>query len=156
MNKELNQEEIDKVIKENDCKDCGDDCDCKQQKKELTTEVTSIAKEEEKTGKKINVPKPEELVAKASQSLFGCRRTIEQMMLKMSKRQIIRSVNAILDLPADGLPVKLKSKEEKLMYAIGQRAMSDRFIIIQHHINEEMKNAKKKNKQKPKKGEKNG
>jgi hypothetical protein len=54
-------------------------------------------------------------------------------MVGMSKREIVRAVTAFLDLPTDGLPVYLKSDQEKLLFATGQRAISDRYIIVYHH-----------------------
>jgi len=152
------------VDEDKKCDDKCKDCDCEEEK-EITTEVTSIAKEEARTGKKIELPNAEELVTRASQSLFVCRKKMEQLMIKMPKRQVVRAMNGVFDLPTGGLPVNLTKDEEKLLYAIGQRAMSDRFIIIQHHINEEMQKekeklekAKKKAKTKKKttKGVKNG
>jgi len=145
---EINEEKkvVDKVEKKCDNSNCECEDACKEQcdKKEVLTEVTSVAKEEQKTGQKINVPDPDHLIKVASSSLYSCRKKMETMMMKMPKRQIVRTINAIFDLPMDGLPVKLKENAEKMMYAIGQRAMSDRFIIIQHHINEEIKKEREK------------
>ena len=101
---------------------------------EVNTEVTSIAQEEKKTGTKIEVPKAEHLVAMASASLLKMRRSANAIMPTMSKKQLMRAVNAILDLPMDGVPVFLKSDEEKKLFAFGQRAISDRYVIITHHI----------------------
>lgn len=101
---------------------------------EVNTEVTSIAQEEKKTGTKIEVPKAEQLVAMASASLLKMRRTANAIMPTMSKKQLMRAVNAILDLPMDGVPVFLKTDEEKKLFAVGQRAISDRYVIITHHI----------------------
>lgn len=105
---------------------------------EVVTEVTSLAKEEERTGVKVEVPTAEKLVARASFSLFSQRKKAAELLGTMSKKQIIRAVTAFLDLPTEGLPVFLKDDKEKLLFAVGQRAIQDRFIIIQHHINQQI------------------
>lgn len=102
--------------------------------KEVNTEVTSIAQEEKRTGTKIEVPKAEQLVAMASASLLRSRKAANTIMPIMSKKQLMRAVNAILDLPMDGVPVFLKTEAEKQLFAFGQRAISDRYVIITHHI----------------------
>lgn len=101
---------------------------------EINTELTSIAEEEKKSGTTIQVPQPEQLVALASASLLNMRRASNQLMLGMSKRGLIRAFNAILDLPTEGVPVFLQTDEEKKLFACGQRAISDRYVIITHHI----------------------
>lgn len=101
---------------------------------EVNAEVTSIAQEEKRTGTTIPVPSAERLVALASANLLNMRRAANSLMPTMSKKQLIRAVNAILDLPADGVPVFLKTDEEKKLFAVGQRAISDRYVIITHHI----------------------
>lgn len=100
---------------------------------QLNTEVTSIKDMEEKSGTTIKVPEAEKLVSMASTSLIRCKQRAKELMKDMSKREIIRAVTAFLDLPQDGLPVYLKSEQEKLLFATGQRAISDRFIIVYHH-----------------------
>lgn len=102
--------------------------------KEINTELTSVADEERKTGQKINVPNADDLVAIASASLIRQRRLCNQLMPGMSKRALIRAFNAILDLPTEGVPVFLKDDDEKKLFAFGQRAISDRYVIITHHI----------------------
>lgn len=101
--------------------------------KEVNTEVTSIAEEEKRTGEKIVVPDAERLVMLASQSLIRNRKQIHDMMLHMPKRQIIRAVTAFLDLPHDGVPVRLKEEAEKILFGLGQRVQTDRYILIYHH-----------------------
>lgn len=101
--------------------------------KEVNTEVTSIKDMEAKTGKEVVLPDAEKMVAMASASLLRCKKRSRELMLGMSKREIVRAVSAFLDLPQDGLPVYLKSNEEKLLFATGQRAISDRYIIVYHH-----------------------
>jgi len=102
--------------------------------KEINTELTSVADEERKTGKKIDVPSAENLVAIASASLIRQRKLMSNLMPTMSKRALIRAFTAIMDLPTDGVPVFLKDDEEKKLFAFGQRAISDRYVIITHHI----------------------
>lgn len=104
---------------------------------EILTEVTSIAKEEEKSGVKVEMPTAEELVARASTSLINTLQTLNILFPKLSGRGKSRVLNSILDLPKDGIPVRLRGDEEKMCFALGQRAISDRFIILQHHIREE-------------------
>lgn len=104
----------------------------------VVTEVTSIKKEELKSGIKMEAPTAEKLVAMASASLIKRKKDAQILMTRMSKKQIMRSVLAFLDLPTDGVPVYLKEQTEKLLFATGQRAIQDRFIIIQHHINQEI------------------
>lgn len=102
--------------------------------KEVNTEVMSIADEEKRLGRPIEVPKGEELVQKASASFIIQRKVANNLMHKMSKRSLIRAVNAILDLPTQDLPVLLKKNEEKQLFAAGQRIITDRYIILTHHI----------------------
>lgn len=104
-----------------------------------TTEVTSIAKEEARTGQEVKVPSVEELVSKAQMSFIINRKKFGDVFAKLSARGKNRVMSAVLDLPMDGLPVYLKGDIEKLGFALGQRIISDRFLITQHHINEEVK-----------------
>lgn len=102
------------------------------------TEVTSVKEEERKTGVKIEVPTAEKLVAMASASLIKRKSAAHALMKEMSKKQIIRAVTAFLDLPTEGLPVYLKDDKEKKLFSLGQRVINDRFIIIQHYINQQI------------------
>lgn len=131
----------------------------------VITEVTSIAKEEEKTGQKINVPNDAELVRRASISLFRSKRILVELAGKMSKKALLRSISAGFDLAQEGIPVYLKTPEEKQFFAHAQRVFSDKFIILQNQINEELKKRKEEqNKQvqnteqqpETKEGEQNG
>lgn len=113
---------------------------------EVTTEVTSIQQEEEKTGQQIKVPSPEELVARASSSMIVNKKLLNELVsgktgnkYKVSRKSLCRILLSILDLPTGGLPVNLKSQEEKLGFALGQKMIADRFILTQHHISQEMK-----------------
>lgn len=138
----------------------------------VVTEVTSIAAEELRTGVQQQMPTVEELVARANSSyirnLQGLAALINKRTGKdyaISRKGMNRLLLAIIQLPQDGLPVNLNSHEEKLGFGIGQRCISDRFMLTQHHINEEMKRIKaereaKKNNNTPaeaevNKGEKN-
>lgn len=115
----------------------------------VLTEVTSIAAEELRTGIEQKMPTAEELVARAHSSyirnLQGLKALINQRTGKdylISRKGMNRLLLSILELPMDGLPVTLVSKDEKLGFGIGQRCVSDRFIITQHHVNEEYKRIK--------------
>lgn len=112
-------------------------------KEEVKTEVTSIAKEEKKTGTKIEVPSEEELLARASQSFFNNRMVLSKLYPRLSSKGKTRVMNAILDLPTEDIPVKLKGNDEKLAFALGQRIISDRFVVTQYHINQEIRKLKK-------------
>jgi hypothetical protein len=106
------------------------------------TEVTSIAKEEEKSGVKANIPSPDQLVANAAASMQRSRMGLMNILSKLSKKGTARVLNAIFELPQDNLPVTLKGPEEKMAFALGQRIQSDRFLIIQHFINKEIMSRK--------------
>lgn len=113
----------------------------KSETKENTplTEVTSIAKEEAKTGQEVKVPSVEELVSRAQMSFIINKKKFSEVFNSLSGRGKNRVMASVLDLPMDGLPVYLKGDAEKLGFALGQRILSDRFLITQHHINEEVK-----------------
>jgi hypothetical protein len=115
------------------------------------TEVTSISREEQKTGTKINVPTPEELVAKATASYIRNLEGLDNIIrghkggsYHISRRGMNRVLIAILQLPMDDLHNTLQGEAEKLAFSLGQRIIADRFIITQHHINEEIKKIKAK------------
>lgn len=107
--------------------------------KQLKTEVTSVAQEEEKSGVKIETPDAETLAARASMAFFQNRRDFMEQFKVLSARAKTRVINAVLDLPTDGVPVYLKNDVEKKAFDIGQRVIADRFIITQHHIVKEVK-----------------
>jgi hypothetical protein len=111
-------------------------------KTNLVTRVTSIAKEEELTGEKIELPSAEKLVANASAALYQTRKGLAQVFSKMSKKQTIRAITAIFSLPEDNIPVGLKTDEEKMAYALAQRHMMSRFLIMQKHVADEVKRRK--------------
>jgi hypothetical protein len=109
------------------------------------TQVTSLAQEEQRTGVKANVPSAEELVTRASSSIIVNSKRLNDLIegkgssqkYKISRGGMNRVLLAILNLPTEGLPVNLKTNEEKLAFAIGQRLISDRFVLTQYHISEE-------------------
>ncbi len=113
------------------------------------TEVTSIAKEEEKTGQKIELPSAEELVARASSSVIGNLQAMKRLIgakngsqYVISRKGMNRIMEAIFDLPTEGQKVMLQGKEEKQAFFIGQNLMRSLFILMQNHVNEEMKKRK--------------
>lgn len=101
--------------------------------KQVNTEVTSIAEEEARTGQKIDVPRGENLVAIMAQELIRCRKQIAEIIPNMSKRAIHRATMAYLDLPTNDVPVYLNTDDEKKLFALGQRAIMARMVVIQHH-----------------------
>lgn len=117
-------------------------------KEPLKTEVTSIANEE-KQGATIEVPQPQDLVNRASASLLTNLKILEMFAdakqgseMFLSKKAMKRVLLAIIDLPSEGVPVKLRGEAEKKAFAIGQRAIADRFLITQHYINQEIRQAR--------------
>lgn len=117
----------------------------------VATEVTTIKEQEEKSGQKINVPSAEELIARASSSMIVNKKMLNDLVCRktgnkylISRKAMNRILMSILDLPTGGLPVALKTQEEKLAFGLGQKMIADRFILTQHHIAEEMKKQKLK------------
>lgn len=113
------------------------------------TEVTTIAQEEEKTGQKIDVPSPEELVARASSSVISNLQTLRALIrsknggsYKISRKGMNRVVEAIFDLPTEGQRVMLQGKEEHHAFYIGQNLIRSLFILMQNHVNEELRKRK--------------
>jgi hypothetical protein len=132
------------------------------------TEVTSIAKEEEKTGQKIDVPSAEELVARASSSVIANLQALRRIIharqgtgYTVSRKGMNRIMEAIFDLPTEGQTVMLQGKDEKMAFILGQNLMRNMFILTQHHINEEIRKRKeaelnqKQEETKPSEGETN-
>ncbi|HEY8365685.1 MAG TPA: hypothetical protein VIL57_00930, partial [Bacteroidia bacterium] len=92
-----------------------------------------------------------ELVSRASSSLIIATKQLNDLIGqkdprwggdRISRKGMNRVLNAILALPTDGLPVKLQNDAEKMAFSLGQKIINDRFIIMQHHINEEIKRLK--------------
>lgn len=101
--------------------------------KQVNTEVTSIAQEEERLGKPIKLPDAETLANNSAMALIDAKRQITALLPKMSKKAIHRATLAYLDLPTGDIPVYLKTNEEKMLFALGQRAIQCRFVIFYHH-----------------------
>lgn len=114
--------------------------------KVLTTEVTSVAQEELKSGQQIPVPSADELYARATTSFIRNIKFLNDLIngrngpsYKISRKGMNRVLNSILQLPMDGLPVTLQGKEEKAAFALGQRLIADRYLITHYHIQQERK-----------------
>ena len=117
--------------------------------KVLTTEVTSIAREEARTGISQPMPTGEELYQRAMSSFIRNMKHLNDLMNKtkgsgsnshvISRKGMNRLLNSIIQLPMDGLPVTLQGDEEKMAFALGQRLLSDRYIITHYHILQERK-----------------
>lgn len=112
------------------------------EKKVIKTQVTSLAAEDAKNGTKTPLPSAEEMVSRASASLMQKRIQLHQVASQLSRKQFLRVLAAATDIPTEGLPVLLKSENEKVAYALLQRIQADKFIIIQKHITDEMKRLK--------------
>jgi hypothetical protein len=106
----------------------------------VLTEVTSIRQEELKTGKQIPVPNAEKLVMNA---IIGIE-IVYSLLSEMSKKQIIRAVVASLDLPQDKVPVFLKQEKEVALFGVLQQAGQQKFIVINHHVNQLIKEERNK------------
>lgn len=113
---------------------------------EVLTEVTSVAKEQEKTGQKIDLPSAEELVARATASYHRNITMLTNLVkarnggsYQISRKGMNRVLSAIIQMPTDGLPVGLQGDEEKMAFTLGQRVLMDRYIITHHHIVQEQK-----------------
>lgn len=121
-------------------------------RKEVLTEVTSIAQEEERTGQKIDVPNQEELLARTGANVIVNQRRLNMLINRMnggtkysiSRKGMNRVMNAIFSLPTEGVPVRLQSEEEKMAFALGQNLIRDMFVIMANHAFEEAKKAKQK------------
>lgn len=119
------------------------------QNKILTTEVTSVAREEARTGVQVQIPTGEELYQKAMGSFIRNMKHLNDLLNKtkgsgsnshvISRKGMNRLLNSIIQLPMDGLPVTLQGEEEKMAFALGQRLLSDRYIITHYHILQERK-----------------
>lgn len=115
-----------------------------EQKENITTEVTSVALEEEKTGNRISLPNEEEIANRALSSFILNRKKFSEVFSTLSARGKTRVMNAVLELPTEGLPVYLKDDNEKSAFLVGQRLISDRFILTQYHITQELRKRKQK------------
>lgn len=121
-----------------------------EQVEEGLTQVTSIAEEEKRTGQKINIPNPQELVARASSSLIANQQHLNGLINRrnggtkfaISRQGMNRVMNAIFSLPTDGIKVSLQNDAEKVAFAIGQNIVRDMFVIMANHAFTEAKKAK--------------
>ena len=116
-------------------------------KGEVLTEVTSIAQEEERTGKKIEMPSAEELVARAASDIIVSQQQLNMLInqknggtkYNISRKGMNRVLNAILSLPEDEIPVRLQKKEEKIAFILGQKIIRDLFLLIQDDISKKIR-----------------
>lgn len=115
-------------------------------KAQIVTEVTSLAKEEAKTGQKVQMPSAEELVARATSSYHRNITMLTNLVkarnggsYQISRKGMNRVMSAIIQMPTDGMPVGLQGDEEKMAFTLGQRVLMDRYIITHHHIVQEQK-----------------
>lgn len=120
--------------------------------KVLTTQVTSIAREEAATGQKIKMPSAEELYTNATLSFIRNLKHLNDIIngrngpsYKISRKGMNRIVNSILQLPMDEMPVSLQGDDEKAAFALGQRIIADRFLITHKHILDERKRLQQEN-----------
>lgn len=120
------------------------------QPEEVLTQVVSVASEEKRTGQKIPVPSPDELFSRANASFLKNWAEYGRVFADFSSKQKTRVSIAVLALPEDGVPVKLKTDEEKYCYAVGQKAKMDQFTIIQYHIHQQVQANKKEQEEKAK------
>jgi hypothetical protein len=118
----------------------------------LTTQVMSLADEEERLGEKLEMPSPEQLVANASMGIIANRKHLAGVLNGLGKKAIVRATMAALDLPKEGEPVRLVSKEEKLAFRLMQSTIRAMFTVLFYHTSEEIIN-KHKEEQKAKEEE---
>ena len=104
------------------------------EKQEILTEVMSVSDEEKRIGETIPIPSREELIQKASMSFIRNKTAFGNLFPKLSSKQKNRVALAILEMPIEGIPVLLKSNEEKLVFAVGQRLLADRFLLTYDSI----------------------
>lgn len=118
------------------------------QNKVLTTEVTSIAEQEQITGIQQKIPTADELYSKAMMSFIRNMKHLNDIInysgsgtgkRAISRKGMNRVLNSILQLPMDGMPVTLQGELEKNAFVLGQRVIADRYIITHHHIIQERK-----------------
>ena len=140
----MNKEELTPELKQKTLDELNSAEEVPKEDSGLRTRVTSVAKEEERTGKKIEVPTAEKLVANASIAILQTRKGLHQQFAKMSKKAMLRAVVAIFSLPENDLPVQLKTDEEKVAYALAQRHMMARFTVMQKAVLDEHRERKEK------------
>lgn len=104
-------------------------------------QMTSIAREEERTGTKVKLPEPNKILALARRELLISRRNASQYVAGLSKKATLRLINAMLTMPDmdEQLPVELKTEEEQAAYVWVQRNLNARFILIQDQISKDIR-----------------
>ena len=103
---------------------------------EVLTQVTSLAQEELKAGKQMDLPAPEVIANNAMAAYIKATQELAQKLKDngISKISIAKAVLAGLDLPEENLPVNLKTKAEKEIFNLVQIAVNTRFLLTQYHI----------------------
>lgn len=128
------KEELEKAEKEALKADAGEGV--------VTTEVTSIAEEEKKSGKQMNI-NAEQLVTAASINMTKTLYQLEKHLKTMKAKRIVEAVIGGLDFPKEGMPVKWVDGNGKPRSGYGevihafmlvQRIISDRFVLTQKHV----------------------
>jgi DNA-directed RNA polymerase subunit H (RpoH/RPB5) len=110
----------------------------------IKTEMTSIAQEEKKTPEQVPQMSREDFVTQATQDYMGGLLQIQRIVKDMSKRSLIRALIAVLKLPEEGSKVNLQTKEERVVFGIGQRVLSARTTLIINHMQSEINKDKEK------------
>lgn len=109
--------------------------------KEVLTEVTSVAKEEDKTGQEVPVT-AEQMREIAIKDYFGGMMAIAKELPNLSNRGVRRLLIALLQLPHPDEPVKLVSNEERMLFGIGQRVQIARMYLMMESMKENIKSKK--------------
>lgn len=128
------QEKLDKAVKETVQKMGG----LPQNMKDTLTEVTSVAKEEDRTGETIPMPTPEQLVANSSSAIIANRKHLANVLPKLGKKAMQRIILASLDLPKEGEVVRLQKDEEKLAFRLMQSTIRAMYTVLFYHTSEEI------------------
>lgn len=107
-----------------------------EEKKEILTKVTSIAQEEAVTGKKFELPPPEEIAANAMSAYIRAMQDLHKKITdkSISKISVAKGILSGLDLPEENLPVSLKTNDEKEIFALTQTVVNCRYLLTQYHI----------------------
>lgn len=107
--------------------------------------VTSLAEQEAKTGKKIELTEEEGIMMAAKQHTVGLYH-FQKLMPNMSVRAVRRVLIALLQLPEiEGEPSKtafVKTEEHKL-FNIGQQILAAKYAILYDHIRKQHRAAQK-------------
>ena len=136
---DITSQEVEKALEETEKDALASDFDG------VTTKVTSVAEEEEKSGKKMKI-NAEQLVQAASINMSKTLFQLEKLLKQMKAKQIVQAVIGGLDFPKDGLPVKWVDKDGKPRpehlptinaFLMVQRIISDRFVLTQKYVIDE-------------------